>query len=327
LNKKSSEFEIFLNLMIKKTLPKMYLENFTDLKLFYEKEFKFAPKYLITENIHWPEEMMILCGLMQEKKTKLLIFQHGGMYGMHSFHPGENSETLFADKFLTWGWKKNNKTIPFYALKFNSFADAHKESCKENILFCINLSNRFFDKSGDIPRNNLERLKVNTSTSQLVNSLDKNFKNKIYVRYLKKTENSGMVLNKKNFSKHINFDKGEKKLYTILTDYKLIIHDSFNTAGLETMRCNKPSLFLINKEIEQFDKSFKPILKELIKNKIVHFKKSSLINFLNNDLKNIEIWWGSKNVIKIKKKFNSLYVNKTININNNLIKILNNNKI
>ena len=59
--------------------------------------------------------------LFQENKKKLILLQHGGLYGTHLFHTGELTELLFADKFLHGAGKKIRKLCHFtlYILAIN----------------------------------------------------------------------------------------------------------------------------------------------------------------------------------------------------------------
>ena len=64
-----------------------------------------------------------------------------------------------ADKFFTWGWKKNKKTYPFYSLPFSyTSKNLKKDNHNGKILLCLILNPRFLNVSGDIQRNNIERL-------------------------------------------------------------------------------------------------------------------------------------------------------------------------
>ena len=132
------------------------------------------------------------------------------------------------------------------------------------------------------------------------------------IRYLKRAESSGSYLDKKSFSRVTKFDGGQDSLFNVVNNYRLIIHFSINTPGLETLSYGKPTLFLIDKKIELFHRSFNPMFNLMVKNEIVHLNYRSLATFLNKNLENIEEWWNSKKIEKIKLQILNKYAKETL---------------
>lgn len=320
-----NQFNNYFNHVVAKIFPKIFLEDFNEVIASYEKDFKLKPKYLLTQNLYEPDEKILYLTLMQMKKTKLFLFQHGGLYGTHLFATGELNEMKIADKFFTWGWKKNKKTYPFYSLPFSYRSkNLKKDNHNGKILLCFTLNPRFLNYSGDIQRNNIERLKQNESIKKFTEAIKFNLAKNITIRYLKRAESSASNLDKKNFPRVKKFDGAHESLFKVINNFKLTIHFSINTSGLETLSFGKPTLFLIDKKNELFQKSFYPILNEMIKNKIVHLNYRSLANFLNKNFENIEEWWHSKKIEKIRLQFLNKYARTTDQyekkIVNNLLK-------
>ena len=305
----NDDFKIFFYLILAKLFPSDYLENFEQIKNKCNKEFAKKPKFVLTQNIYSPDAINIYFALMQEEKTKLLIFQHGGLYGTHYYPTGEKTEFLIADKFFSWGWKKNKKTYPFFSLPFSSKIDNLKMNKfeKDKILLCTILNTNFLNTSSDIPRNNFDKLKVLKSLEYFTKAIKTKYLKKLTVRYLKRSESSGMIFEKKGFPKLVKFDEGKDKLSNIINDYKLVIHDGITTSGLETMIYNLPTLFLVDEKIELFHNSFKPIFNEMVKNEIIHLNYKSLAKFINKNYNNIEDWWKSEKVKKVSQLFKNTY--------------------
>ena len=311
-NNEKNQFNKYFNLIIAKIFPKIFLEDFSEVMAIYKKDFKLKPKYLLTQNLYEPEEKIIYLALMQMKKTKLFLFQHGGLYGTHLFATGELTEMRIADKFFSWGWKKNKKTHPFYSLPFSYTSKNLKTDNHNNkILLCLILNPRFLNVSGDIQRNNIERLKQNESIKKFTEAIKFKYAKNITIRYLKRAESSSSHLDKKNFPRVKKFDGAHESLFKVINNYKLSIHFSINTSGLETLSFGKPTLFLIDKKSELFQKSFYPILDKMIKNEIVHLNYRSLANFLNKNFENIEDWWNSKKIKKIRSQVLNRYARTT----------------
>ena len=323
---KNDEFKNFFYTISAKIFPKIFLEDFIEIKKNFETEFKNKSKYILTQNLYTPEEKIIYMALFQENKKKLILLQHGGLYGTHLFHTGELTELLFADKFFTWGWKKNKKTLPFYSLYFsNKLKNFKLRKTNENkILYCLLLNTRFLNISGDIARNNYQRLKNLQSIRFLLKRLKREHTRNLTLRYLGRSESSGSYLdkNKKEFKNIEKFDRGNRTLFEEINKYKIVIHDCFNTAGLESLTYDKPTLFLINQNIEFFQNSFYPLFKKMIKSKMVHLNSHSLATFLNKNLKYIDKWWQSPKIEKLKIELKKNYVNSSLNYQKELIKTL-----
>ena len=62
------------------------------------------------------------------------------------------------------------------------------------------------------------------------------------IRYLERAESSGSHLDKKIFRKVTKFDGAQESLFKVINNYRLTIHFSINTSGLETLSFGKPTL-------------------------------------------------------------------------------------
>jgi len=323
--KADNQFEIFYNRIIEKFLPKTFMENFDNIYETYKKKYPTNPKIYFTQNIHTPNNRKILVSLLKKNNAKILISQHGSLYGTSVYSVGENAERLVANKFITWGWKKTNKDIPFYSIKFSKFKknNSNKEYGKD-ILFCTSLCCKYLNKPNVFPRQIIDSLE----TIQMINKISKclrKFNNvKTVVRYLGKSQNSGFYIDKKLYSNLINFDNSEFKLSEELKKYKLVIHENFSsTSYLETISLDFPTIIFMKKDNQKYlDKSFHIYLKIFIKSKIVHTSTKSLQNFLKQNLNSIDAWWYSEEVRKTLKNFKKKYIDTTGEINYKINKLL-----
>ena len=90
-------------------LPKIFLENFEDLKNFSAKSnLPQKPKKIMTSSALWYDSFFSYhVAKLSEHGTKIIYGQHGGAYGITSYSWPELHEKKIADKYLTWGWKGN----------------------------------------------------------------------------------------------------------------------------------------------------------------------------------------------------------------------------
>lgn len=305
-----TDFDFFINKIIVTIFPKIFLEDFYNIKSLYLKKYH-IPKILITENTSHPLDKQIFISLLKNKGVKILVTQHGGNYGTAMFGIGQQFDREISDNFLTWGWKNNKKDNKFISLRFSNNKIRVKANYdSKKILFLGNLSSFYINKPYYLPRSAVDSFE----TINVINNLSiflKEKKHKIVFRYLTRIQNSGFYINKKFYNKNILFDRFDNILKKELNNYKLTIHEGFSgTTYLETIAYNFPTIIYMNKKNQIFLSSlFRVFLKDLIKAKIVHTDIESLKNFLKLNLFEIENWWNSKLVRKTINVFKKNFVN------------------
>ena len=109
INKNSSTNDIAAFLLFK-MLPRCYLEGFKELISEQSKtNFPLNPKYIVT-SVGCDSDEVFKMWVVNKIITgsKLIIYQHGNNYGTHRYINNTIDEQI-SDKFITWGWKGNNK--------------------------------------------------------------------------------------------------------------------------------------------------------------------------------------------------------------------------
>ena len=102
----SNKFESFVINSLKDFFPKVFLENFVDLKNFtLDSNLPKNPKKVISANALWYDSFfMFYTARLMENGTKLIYAQHGGAYGIAKYSWPEEHEKRISDKYLSWGW-------------------------------------------------------------------------------------------------------------------------------------------------------------------------------------------------------------------------------
>ena len=217
-----------------------------------------------------------------------------------------------ADKFLTWGWSDDKKcqkffnlTLPSRDYKFNIVS--RKKNVKKKVLIIFHYFDKTLFRISSQPNTNYERLKKIYSLSILSEKLQDDFD--VTIRYRHKVEkNWDNTFDKSLFPKNLKFDDGSMPFKEIINLYDLIICDANSTTFLETCYYNIPSLLFIDKNVQKTRKSFNLFNKSFIKNNIIFFDYSKLINFLKKN-KDLENWWYSKSIQILINKFCYKYIN------------------
>jgi putative transferase (TIGR04331 family) len=116
-----SEFDAILNFFIPRYLPQTYVEGYQQIKISADKKLmKKKFKILVTANdFSGNDSWAAWAAKSVENGSKLVIMQHGGLYGVNTFSATEDHEIAIADKFLSWGWRRKdvNTVTPAPATK------------------------------------------------------------------------------------------------------------------------------------------------------------------------------------------------------------------
>lgn len=314
-SEKEKKFNLILQDLIKKTLPRVYLENFDHLKLISEKRkiFPEKPKFIFTScsPMLKDEEFKFWVSNQIIKKTKLFLIQHGGVYGTSYFTPTvPRHEVDISDIFLSWSNSKKAKIkkIPCPIILSRNF----KWNKKGNILLIFTESREYFTT---FQCDSLwgERSKIyHKDQTNFINSLPKYLFDDMNFRF-----HPGNKLCKENIlrgiSNHrsVSFKKKiieNKNFIKIMSCHRLLIFNYNSTGFLEGIGSNRPSILFLNNSIMPFRDSEKSFFMELKKVGILHFNQKSLINHLKKISLDVEKWWESKEVIIARKKFCQRFV-------------------
>lgn len=327
IKKKDKKFENLLEDILYCAIPKNYLENYQSIKKSLDESY-------------WPKKIKVIITAYDDtdsdtykiwsaerclnKDTRYLIMQHGGHSGTSMSAPGTTTREIVADKYLTWGWKKKNKKIvPFHSVSLSNQKVKFEENNNKKIYFCIQVPGRFPPRFDSGTRNNEQRLRKISVVKSIINNLNNNFTEKVILRYLARSHKRTLVkFDKSGIFKNILYDTGKKPFIKILPKAKIVIHDSNNTGFLESLFFNVPTIMIVDKKIETFEKSARKLTKLLEKKYIIHYDPKTVIDFINKNFDHIDKWWNDKELQKIRKAFCNTYVKKSDNSLGDLAKYL-----
>ena len=145
---------------------------------------------------------------------------------------------------------------------------------------------------------------INSNLIKLLNDLKKGkLREQVRVRMHKSDIKYQKIMKKYCGSKLIQSDIDQN---LILSQSKLVIHTYLNTSFIDTMYNDIPSILFI-KKLDPFNSFTIKILKELKKVNIVFNSEKKLSKFIESNFNNLEKWWFSKDILKIKKKYLNIY--------------------
>ena len=329
---KNSKKKNFFNFLISNTkfnIPKIFLENFSDLKKkFSISKWPMNAEYVLTSYGQYYDELFkfYVANQKAKSKLKLCILQHGygNMFAKNDYY-NIYLDRKISDIYLSWGKLKKNKNLPFFYPRLSgSKINKFKFSMSKNILL---ISYSFSGTLHYPPDGSKNGNIINHENLHNIINLIANVRHKISDRIYIKNQNINAINNFEYLVKKknplIKFIDENEKLLNIIEEYNLYIHVFFGTPFFECMMLNKPSIIIYNKNDHQlFDKKFKDYIGKLEKEKILFKSEKMASEFLNSNYLNLEKWWNKKSLQKLRNKFCSdycFYTNEETKIFKNLI--------
>ncbi len=140
----------------------------------------------------------------------------------------------------------------------------------------------------------------NILQKNIVLKLHDNYKRNIYPDF------DLFLKNKKNLfvNQHLNF-------FDLVKDAKIVIFNDYSTGFLECLSLDIPAVCLL-----PFDLNFIHIKNQndfeiLAKNRLIFYHENELADFINHNYENINTWWNSKEIRKVKENFCIKYTKKS----------------
>ena len=308
-------FEKFISQQLFLYLPKEFLEDFEDIGIFVKKNFPLEPKIIFTTRALSNDNIFIrfVADSIETNNAKLILCQHGGVYGHFKFMWSEEHEAKISNFFLTWGWKNNNykNMIPFGYIKNIGLKNLNKKPKKK-----INKISYFLRSRAKYTHRLDSSIGSNQMSKYYLNCFnffkefpDDILKKKIIPRF--HTAEFGWN-HLQIWSKHfpeLNFKKSsDETMKEVVKKYDLIIFSYIATGFLETLMIDKPFLLISSLEECPLREEVYADFMELKKVKIFFETNLEAQIHLKNIENNLDLWWNNNEVVKVKEKFKNKFV-------------------
>ena len=235
-------FEEFIKSNIIKFIPKSFMEDFDFISNYINKmHWPKKPKVIFTSHFMQKTfQSRYVAECIEKNDTKLIIGQHGGVYGQYLFSSMEDYELNICDKYLSWGWNnsKNKKIIPFGIIKNIKELEYNRKN--EDLLMILRSQTKYTHRINSYSGTNQIK-KYFYENIEFCKKLDKEIvENNLILRFhaRKFGWNEDEIL--KNLGK-IRLDLGYSKIFDLITKSKLVLQTYIGTGYLETLTCNIPT--------------------------------------------------------------------------------------
>ena len=277
-------------------MPKSYLENFDLIEnkvrnLNWPKN----PKVIMTSYSHYLDEIFqIYTALKIEKKTKLVILQHGHQ-GHHQMC-GSYFEKKICDNYISWGNKSNEKkNIPLFIT--TNIGKTIKKKNPIGILLKMTEFQLIPWKTTHAPRDIESVISYKNNIKTFLKNLNKINRKNTTIKSYDFAKLNFITKNIKNDFKDIKINRINKLVgrgYEDAYSKELIIETYNSTGFIELLSMNSPVVLVTSPNLFYVKSEYKKYYDLLIKNQIIFFDAKKAAECINKNLPNIGDWWQNK---------------------------------
>lgn len=316
-------FDELLANQIFKQIPTCFLEGYNKLRFEAISNFSpVSPKVIYTSNITTYDVIsMEYIASHIEAGAKLIHGQHGG-YGVPKFMFNESHELKISDKFLSWGWTKNNSSI--YPVGMQVPLNKYKRNFpKGNHLLVIRgLWPKYLfriDSGSGLNLNDTIDNCINFAGLLNQHIRDKNLLIRLYHSDYGFKEKTRWV----QALPKVNLSKQNSKIYKLVKDSKMVVYTyNVSTGYLEFINANIPTILFWDMKYSPVCDEAVQIFEELKNVGIFHNDPESAANHINLIWADIDAWWNSEKVMNARINLCSKFANVHPNIEKNIENIL-----
>jgi putative transferase (TIGR04331 family) len=297
-------FESILIELIKKQIPKSYLESYKKLKKVSLRRYKSGVKVIVTAVSYSSfDDFKIWSAAQIEDKAKLIIAQHGGHYGTGLFASHEEHEIKISDRYFSWGWESDNsKVIPMPANKL--VGEINSNPSGDILIVMMNIP-RYHYLTYAVPIST-QYLSYFDQLMSFVNGTKEDVKKNIKIRTYPK-DWDWCIRDRIKDSELLNIVDNDtdlaKNFRSRLEGCRLCIATYNSTTFLETFAFNYPTLVFFDLKYWELNPNAKKYFDKLERAGILHYSVKSLNIKLNQIYQDPIGWWMNVEVQKAKDDF------------------------
>ncbi|CAN2230881.1 Putative transferase, LIC12162 family [Candidatus Planktophila dulcis] len=307
------QLETLLSLLIPLLLPVTYFEGFNYCTHEAVREFgATTPKAIVTANDFSGNELWkFWAAHSAEQGSKIVILQHGGLYGINAKSLMQDYEISIADEYLSWGWSEKQlpQVVPAPATKLisrnqrtqSSYSD--KECSLLLVTFEMPLMS-YWLASMPIGPQVAEAVELNY---QIVARLSKELQHELRVKTF--PQDFGLKQREKFASQFGNECLSETSLTfgEALKSAKLVLSTYNATTFIESMHMNIPTIMCWDPKLWEVTPEAQRYFDKLVECNVMFYSATECAEFLNASWEFISEWWQSDLVQRAVQDFLKAY--------------------
>jgi putative transferase (TIGR04331 family) len=291
-------FENLASALVFAYLPTTWAEGFNVLKNSgKDLNFPESPKVIFTSNRHLYDDVFNSWAAEAIKRgAKLVIGQHGGFFGISKFPSyAERHELSIADKYLTWGWRSCQVTVPAFVLTTAGKRVRRRSEGSKLLIVTDHLWLQPRSAFIDLNENSGYLEHIKDTISQLPKEIQEETLIRIHHAH-NETGNSQSEWWTRNLPS-IKLDDWSKDFESVTNMSRLILTAHNGTTFLETISRGIPTLITWTPEWVEIRDEAKPVFVKLLEVGIFHENTQSLANHISRIWFDVDGWWQSDAVV------------------------------
>jgi len=302
------DFLKVLQEMIPMHIPTSYLEGYSALNLSANNlPWPKNPKSIFTSNAYSGDDLFkVWAAKNTEKGIPLIIGQHGGNFGMNKFLFNEEHQLKIANKWLSWGWRSEDRKniIPIGILK--SFGSQVSYNPNGGALMVEMIRPRYSFTMDPFPVAG-QFLDYFKDQQTFLSSLPIELRKQVLLRLNRNDLNWNQADRWQDSMPEVNIDTGLNDIRQEIKKCRLYISTYNATTHLETLSWNVPTIMFWNSKHWELNEQAKPYFQMLEKEGIFHTSPESAANKMIEIWDDVDGWWHSDNIQKARRVFTKEY--------------------
>ena len=295
-------FERFILNIIPIQIPKTYIEGYQSLNKKMDKlNWPKYPKSIFTGNSIYGDELFKhYSGI--NSKSKLIIGQHGGSYGISKINFSEYHELSIADRYISWGWTNKINNSKIYQVGQLNNKTAIKSN-KRKLVIITNVNPRYSYNLYSMTISSQWLLYFKDQV-RLIKNLDKSIIDNTIIRLYKNDYKWGQIERWRDNFPNLEYDLGYSKIQNLYKQARVNLVTYNATSYLESFRLNIPTVIFWDPNYWENRDSVELLFNELKRVKVFHDTPESASKHINEIWYNVEEWWESSEVTEVIHRFN-----------------------
>jgi putative transferase (TIGR04331 family) len=239
----------------------------------------------------------------KDSGAKILIGQHGGNYGIQKNMLSEDFERNISNKFCTWGWSEDPKTVPMPSPKLMDNLVKPRKTKSDGLLFIS--TSTIANGSIIYPFSNNSFDDYLQWQYEFISLLPQSLRNRLRFRTLREWGRDFWGPLKKSYPE-LQFENAYQTRISFrqrLSEARLFICDHLSTTFVEALASNKPTILFWDPHTYQVRDSVKHIFDSLHACGILHYAPQSAALEVEQACANVDVWWSEEKRQKAVRDF------------------------
>jgi putative transferase (TIGR04331 family) len=285
--------------LIRLYIPRSYVEDYQllrhDPRL---KDFSKNPKIIFTSNAFWFDDVFkAYMAAASEAGARIVIGQHGGVFGTAEHSASEDHQLEIADRFISYGWTRagfESKIVQVGNFKTSGLTlNRSPKPTKALVVLTAAPSYPRFATGG--PMTDSEWRSYVTQQVDFVQRLQDEARSKILLRLKPNAFGLDQVAPWNGVVPESSMNLGVGGLDGLLGESELVIVTYEGTTHLDTLHLGIPTVILLDRNIWPLRAEARPLYERLEAAKILFYDSHDAADHVQEILTTgVEQWWSSE---------------------------------